>query len=131
MAPRGGGAKSGGALPKLRILCPKTVFFGPKRPQNPIKTTKRSETVATLHMRLDFTVSKSPLVPFNSPICPERPKKAPKSPKICATCTNTPQPSTGRILGYVAQNPIPMAPSPHATPHFLWFPSLKIAQTDA
>ena len=32
----------------------------------------------------------------------KRPKKAPKSPKICAMCTNTPKPSTGRILGYVA-----------------------------
>ena len=31
----------------------------------------------------------------------KRPKKAPKSPKICAMCTNTPKPSTGRILGYV------------------------------
>ena len=44
----------------------------------------------------------------------KRPKKAPKSPKICAICTNTPKPSTGRILGYVAQNPIPRAPSPPA-----------------
>ena len=25
--------------------------------------------MATLHVRLDFTVSKSPLVPFNSTIC--------------------------------------------------------------
>ena len=58
----------------------------------------------------------------------KRPKKAPKSPKICAMCTYTPKPSTGRILGYVAQNPIPRAPSPPATPHFLWFPSLRIAQ---
>ena len=33
-------------------------------------------------------------------------------------CTNTPKTSTGRILGYVAQNPIPRAPSPPATPHF-------------
>ena len=30
MAPQGGGAKQGGALPKLRILCPKTAFFWPK-----------------------------------------------------------------------------------------------------
>ena len=46
-------------------------------------------------------------------------------------CTNTPKPSTGCILGYVAQNPIPRAPSPPATPHVLWFPSLTIAQRDA
>ena len=30
VAPRGGGAKSGGALSKLRILCPKTCCFWPK-----------------------------------------------------------------------------------------------------
>ena len=91
MAPRGGGAKSGGALPKLRILCNKTAFFGPKRPQNPLKTTKRSETVATLHMRLDFTVSKSSLVPFNSPMCPRNgPKRRQKAPKT-AQCAPTPR----------------------------------------
>ena len=32
--------------------------------------------MATLHVRLDFTVSKSPLVPFNSTICP---RNGPKS----------------------------------------------------
>ena len=55
----------------------------------------------------------------------KRPKKVPKSPKNCAMCTNPPKPSMDRILGYVAQNPIPRAPSPPATPHFLWFPSLE------
>ena len=100
MAARGVGANSGGALPKLRILCPKAAFFGPKQPKNPVKTAKRSEMVATLHVRLDFTVSKSTLVPFNSTICPRNgQKKAPKSPKIGAMCTDTPKPSTGRILG--------------------------------
>ena len=95
MAPRGGGAKSGGALPKLRILCPKTAFFGPKRPRNPVKTAKRSKTVATLHVRLDFTVSKSPLVPFNSTICPrngpKRRQKAPKSAPSAPTPRNQAQ----------------------------------------
>ena len=88
--------------------------------------------MATLHVRLDFAVSTSPLVPFNSTIkCEKRPKKAPKSPKICAMCTNPAKPSTGLILGYVAHIRIPRAPSPPAIPHFLWFPSLGIAQTDA
>ena len=32
---------------------------------------------------------------------------------------------------YMAQEAIPRAPTPPTTPHFLWFPSLKIAQTDA
>ena len=35
-----------------------------------------------------------------------------------AMCTNTPKPSTARILGYVAQIRIPSAP---ATPHFCGF----------
>ena len=34
---------------------------------------------------------------------------------LCQTC---PKPRTGRILGYVAQNPIPRAPTPPATPPF-------------
>ena len=83
--------KSGGALPKLRILCPKTAFFGPKRPQNPIKTAKRSKTVATLHVRLDFTVSKSPLVPFNSTICPRNGPKRRKKTSKSAQCAPTPR----------------------------------------
>ena len=57
-------------------------------------------------------------------------KKAPKSPKNGAMCTSTPKPRGGRILGYVAQKRIPRAPSPPATPHLLWFPSLQIAQRD-
>ena len=47
--------------------------------------------MATSHVRLDFTVSKSPLVPFNSTICPrngsKRRQKAPKS----AQCAPTPR----------------------------------------
>ena len=91
MAARGLGAKSGGPLPKLRILCPKTAFVGPKRPPNPVKTAKRSEMVATLHVRLDFTVSKSLVVPFNSTICPRNgPKRRQKAPKS-APCAPTPR----------------------------------------
>ena len=49
------------------------------------------ETVATLHMPLDFTVSKSPLVPFNSTICPRNgPKRRQKAPKT-AHCAPTPR----------------------------------------
>ena len=48
LAPQGRGAKSGGAVPKLRIFCPKTAFFGPKRPQNPVITAKRRQQVQTL-----------------------------------------------------------------------------------
>ena len=118
MAPRGGGAKFGGGLSKLRILCSKTAFFGPKRPRNPVKTAKRSKTVATLQVRLDFTVSKSALVPFNSTICPrngpKRRQKAPKSAQCAPARRNHrghlihPQPPT--FCGFQASE------SPNETP---------------
>ena len=45
--------------------------------------------MATLHVRLDFTVSKSLLVPFNSTICPRNgPKRCQKAPKS-AQCAPT------------------------------------------
>ena len=129
MAPRGGGAKSGGALPKLRILWSKTAFFGPKRPPNPLKTGKRRQTVPTLHVRLDCPVTKSPFLPSNSTICPRNgPKMAKNGLNVRYLCPT--RPKTGRILGYVAQKQVPRAPSPPATPHFLWFPSLRITQRD-
>ena len=91
MAARGRGAKSGGALPNLRSFGPKTAIFRPKQPQNPGETPKRRETVSTLHVRLDFTVSKSSLVPFNSTICPRNgPKRRQKAPKT-ALCAPTPR----------------------------------------
>ena len=38
--------------------------------------------MATHHVRLDFTVSESPVVPFNSGICPRNgPKRIPKPQK--------------------------------------------------
>ena len=43
-------------------------------------------------------------------------------------CQTAPKRRTGRILGYMAQSRIPRAPIPLATPHFLWFPSLRITQ---
>ena len=106
-------------------------IFCPKQPQKAFKIAKRSQTAATLHVRLDFPVSESPLVRSNSAICPRNgPKRRQNPPQICAMCSNSPKPRTGRILGYVAQNPIPRGPSPPATPHFLWFPPLEIAQTN-
>ena len=131
VAPRGGGAKSGGALPKVSILCPKTAFFGPKRPRNPVTTAKRRQTVPTLHVRHHCLVNKSPLLPSSSPICPRNgPKMAKNGLNVRYLCPTQPKPRTGRILGYVAQNQVPRAPIPPATPHFLWFPSLIIAQRD-
>ena len=79
LAPRGGGAKSGGALPKLRIFCPKTAFFGPKRPRNPVITAKRRQTVHTLHVRHHCPVNKSLFLPSSSTICPRNGPKMTKN----------------------------------------------------
>ena len=47
--------------------------------------------MATLHVRLDFTVSKSPLLPLKSTICPGNdPKRRPKAPKT-APCALAPR----------------------------------------
>ena len=131
MAPRGGGAKSGGTLPKLRILCPKTAFFGPKWPQNPIITAKRRQSLPTPHMCLDWLVNKSPFLPSSSTICPRNSPTMAKNRLIVRyLCPTHPKPRRRRILGYVAQNQVPRARIPPANPHFLWFPSLRIAQRD-
>ena len=82
-------------------------------------------------MCLDGAVTKSPLLPSSSTM---RPRNGPKMAKygLNVRCSRQigPKPKTGHILGYVAQNRIPGAPSPPAIPHFLWFPSLTMAQRD-
>ena len=46
------------------------------------KKGKRRQMAATLHVRLDFPVTKGPLVPSNSTICPRNgPKRRQKAPK--------------------------------------------------
>ena len=91
LAARGGGAKSGGVLPNLHGYVPKAPTFRPKEPQNPGKTPKRRETVAKLHVQCHFPVLKSPLVPFDSTICPRNgPKRRQKAPKA-APCAPTPR----------------------------------------
>ena len=78
MVPRGGGAKSGGALPKLHIFCPKTAFFGTKRPRYPVKTAKGRQTVPTLDLRVNCRVTRSHFLPASFTICP---RKGPKTAK--------------------------------------------------
>ena len=106
MAPLGRGAKSGGALPKLRILYPKTAFFGPKQPSYPVKMEKQRETVATLHVRLDGRVTKSPLLPSNSAI---RLRNGPKMAKNGLECarfvSNSPKTENGPHLGLRGSKP--------------------------
>ena len=107
------------------VGAPQQPFLGHKAVEH-IQTAKRRETVGTLHMRLDFPVSTSSLRPSNSMICPGRgPKRPPEAPNA-----NSHKPRIGHIFAYMAKNAIPRAPTPPATPHFLWLPPLKIAQTD-
>ena len=124
--PGTGSASGGRQFQKLQFRA-KTVIFGPKKPWNAFKTAKRRETAGTLHVRLDFPVSTSSLWPSNSMICPGNgPKRPPEAPNA-----DSHKPRIGHIFGYMVQNAIPRAPTPPATPHFLWFPPLRIAQTDA
>ena len=82
--------------------------------------------MGTLDVRLDFPVSTSSLRPSNSMICPGNGTKRP----LETSNADSHKPRIGHIFGYMAQNAIPRAPTPRATPHVLWFPPLKIAQTD-
>ena len=81
------------------VLGQKIAIFRQKEPQNPGKTPKRRETVSTLHVRLDFTVLESPLVPSKATICPrhgpQRRQKAPKS----VQCAPTPR-NQGRAVSW-------------------------------
>ena len=66
----GHGCRVGRCPQKTAHLCPKTapppLFFFCR---NALKTEQQMEMVATLHMHLDFLVTKSPFVPSNSTIC--------------------------------------------------------------
>ena len=84
VAPRGGGGKSGGALPKLPILCPITAFIGPKRPQKAINKDKRREMVGTLHKHVDRPVTKGPLLPSNYTTGPRNGPQKAKNGMDCA-----------------------------------------------
>ena len=127
MIPMGGGRERDSQVADLSFkncsLRPKTVIFGPKKPWNTFKTAKPRETVGTFHVRLDFPVSTSSLRPSNSMICPgNSPKRPPEAPN-----GDSHKPRIGHIFGYMAQNAISRAPTPPATPHFMWFPPLRIA----
>ena len=104
--------------PKTPLFVSQISLFGPKWPRNPFKMAKGGEKVCTLHVRFDFVITKSPLLPSNSKICRRNaPKMAKHGPNLCSLCQTAPKPRTGRILGYVAQIRIPTAPNQPATSH--------------
>ena len=100
-----GGAKSGGALPKLRILCPKTAIFGPKGTQNPVITAKPRQTVHTLHVRHHCPVNKSPFLPSSSTYVRETAQKWPKMANCALFVLNTAKAKNGSYLGLRGSKP--------------------------
>ena len=123
--PGTGSASGGPPFQKLQFGAKNSHFWAEKA-LNTFKMAKRRETVGALYLRLDFPVSTSSLRPSNSMIClgkgPKRPPEAPNA--------DSHKPRMVHIFGYMARNAIPRGPIPPATPHFLWFPPLRIAQTD-
>ena len=70
-----------------------------------------------LHVRLDFVVTNSPLLPSKSTIClRNNPKCLQMAQNVRSLCQIAAKPSMGHILSYVAQIQNPRAPSPPATP---------------
>ena len=121
-----GFASGGPQFQKLQFRAKNSHFLAKKTLQH-IQNGQTKGNGRYIHMRLDFPVSTRPLRPSNSMICPGNgPKRPPEAPNA-----NSHKPRIGHIFGYMAQNAIPRAPTPPATPHFLWFPPLRIAQTDA
>ena len=97
-------------------------FLAQNGPKNQRKTAKRRQTVTTLHVRLDFLVTKSPLLPSTSRICPRNgPKMAKNGPEYAQLVSNSPETKNCPYLGLVATIPIARAPSPPATPKFCDF----------
>ena len=126
VAARGAGAKSRGALPTLRSFGPKTAIFHPKKPSNPDGTPEVRETLATSHVRLDFFVSESFLVPFNFTICPRNsPKRRQRGPKS-ALCAPTHRNQARAVsLAVWLTSEFKRARGPPARPHLLWFNNLE------
>ena len=124
--PETGFASGGPQFQKLQLRA-KNSYFWAKKALEHIQNGQTKGNNGALHVRLEFPVSTSSLRPSNSMICPGNgTKRPPEAPNV-----NSRKPKIGHIFGYMAQNAIPRAPTPPATPHFLWFPPLKIAQTDA
>ena len=73
------------------VLGQKQPFFAQNSPSKGSKQPKRRQTAATLHVRLNFLVTKGSLVPSNSTICPRNgPKRRQKAPKS-APCAPAPR----------------------------------------
>ena len=110
--------------------------FGPAEPKEPPATHGSMATPTTYHNAeppMKFRLGGSISMVLHSNKQPQRAQKrptpplqnVPKAPESAQTGRRS---RKGPILGCV--NPIRRAPIPSATPHFLWLPSLRIAELD-
>ena len=76
---------------KAAHFAPPNSFLCPKTARGPSKKAKGRERVFALHVCRDFLVTKSPLLPSNSAICPRNGQKMAKNGSNCATFVAAPQ----------------------------------------
>ena len=108
-------------------LEPKTAIFGPKKPWNTFKTARRGKRWVHSTCGLTSPCQRALCGPLTPPYVPETAQKDPHKPQIlCGLVGNSHKPRTGHIFGYMAQNAIPRAPTPPATPHFCGFHPSKL-----
>ena len=111
---------------------PQNSLFSPQTAPKPTQNRQSKGNNCYTPRAPPLPRDKGPFLPSSSAICPRNaPQMAKNGVNVRCLCQTGRNPQTGRILGYVAQNRIPRAPSPPTTPHFLWFPSLRMAQRDA
>ena len=119
--------------PKTAHFVPQNSLFWRKTALEPIQDGQTKGNGSYTPCAPSFPGDKEPFVALElRDMSEKRRKKWPKTARIVCILSHTrPKTRTGRILGYIAKIQIPRAPSPPATPHVLWFSSLKIAQRDA
>ena len=112
---------------KCAFCAPKQLFFLPKTaPKTHSKRPSEGKQLPHSTCALVAPVTKHPLLPTNSAMCLRNGPKLAKNGLDCEPfVSSSPKPRVGYMLVYVAQNQISRAPSPPATPHFLWFPTLN------
>ena len=111
------------SVSKTAVYGQKQSFLGRKSPGTHSKRPNQGKRWVHFTCGLTSPESTSSLRPSNSMICPGNgPKRPPEAPN-----GDSHKPRIGHIFGYMAQNAISRAPTPPATPHFMWFPPLRIA----
>ena len=130
--PNGGGREQLSHVVDLSFkncnLGPKTAIFGQNSPRTHSKRPNEGKGWVHSMCGLTFPCQRALCGPLTPPYVPETAQKGPWKPQIlCRLAGNSHKPRIGHIFGYMAQTAIPRAPNPPAIPHFLWFPTLKIA----